>query len=364
MRCYDIETHGFLWENKAESRGEILGVTPENFLVEIVQRDNILRMYDVKTGEMTERTLEWTPAEGYNQVSRDTGITELAGNQLITLLESFTTEVIKNENGSFTVNVSEESKWEICLTDLKDGTQRRFDAPQLADLISREEAIVANEDGSKLLIIWTDKEKQVFCGILDSDTGVFSSFETSGFLPEYGDAVALWNNEHLAFRDAEGMWLYDHSAGERKSLESGNSNAISAFFTEDGRLMVLDENLMIRVYDCKTAQLLHTSEILSTGYSLSPGTDVQWDIHGNILMVNANAVCTLINMDTWEPYSYVRNVLCFDHANDAFCVYVYDDNSLAYYRRYTTDMLIQRAKELLGNNELSQQLREQYGLID
>lgn len=91
---------------------------------------------------------------------------------------------------------------------------------------------------------------------------------------------------------------------------------------------------------------------------------MQWDIHGNILMVNANAVCTLINMDTWEPYSYVRNVLCFDHANDAFCVYVYDDNSLAYYRRYTTDMLIQRAKELLGNNELSQQLREQYGLID
>lgn len=362
MRCYDIAKHSFVWEKSGENRGEILGITPDGYLVEIKRADNILRLHDLATGETAEKTLEVTPAEGYTNAYRHSSITELAGNNLICLVESIILETVKLEDGSVNVNLSGESKWELSILNLLDGTEKRFEMPQMASLLYSDVRLVADAAGENMLIVWRDKEENVFSGILDAQTGEFRVFDEPGFLPSYGNAIAAWQGNLLAFRDAEGMWLYDHSTGEKKALDAMGSNAISVYFTPAGQLMVLYENLIIRVYDSATGEELHSCEVLSTGYSLSAGTTIQWDIHENILMVNANAVCTLINMDTWEYYCYVRNVLCFDHANDAFCVYVYDYNSLAYYQRYTTDMLIQRAKGLLGSNELSQELREQYGL--
>ncbi|MBQ6989708.1 MAG: hypothetical protein IJN58_01505, partial [Clostridia bacterium] len=73
---------------------------------------------------------------------------------------------------------------------------------------------------------------------------------------------------------------------------------------------------------------------------------------------------TLVDTESWSPYTYLRQYLHYNQATDRFFVSVgtTDGYVLCSYPRYTTQDLIKKAKTILGENTLSDEQKAKYGL--
>ena len=128
--------------------------------------------------------------------------------------------------------------------------------------------------------------------------------------------------------------------------------------------VVYSEGLLCR-YDPYTCELLGSSDV-STYADYVSEVDFTMDWDNGYLYLNMTLLEDVINIDSWVEEAYIMN--CYGHhgPSDRFytTAYEYDsERSVGYFRHYTLEDLINKAREILGDNfEIPDYLRIMYGL--
>ena len=128
--------------------------------------------------------------------------------------------------------------------------------------------------------------------------------------------------------------------------------------------VVYSEGLLCR-YDPYTGELLGSSDVSTyADYVSEVEFTMDWD--NRYLYLNMTLLEDVINIDSWVEEAYIMN--CYGHhgPSDRFYTTAYEldaERSVGYFRHYNLEDLINKAREILGDNfEIPDYLRSIYGL--
>ena len=133
-------------------------------------------------------------------------------------------------------------------------------------------------------------------------------------------------------------------------------------FTRDSRyLLVMGSDDRLRRYDVRTGELVSSIRLHARyysgmySYSFPEGKDFMTILAGDTL--------NMISTDDWELLAYVQDCVGYQRTNDIFVCYK-EDTEISYgcFRRYTVQMLIDHAEELLNGWDLTYDQRAKYGI--
>ncbi len=183
----------------------------------------------------------------------------------------------------------------------------------------------------------------------------------------YGELPPLHfspDGKYLAIVGTNGIQLRQTNGSVVCVIDTDKKTPLSLQFDPESKhLLVLYEDTSLYRYDL-TGKVINWSEIYAYSTGLSSYTEISWQFTDKGLLVTADDICTLVDTESWSPYTYLRQYLHYDQATDRFFVSVgtTDGYVLCSYPRYTTQDLIKKAKTILGENTLSDEQKAKYGL--
>lgn len=157
----------------------------------------------------------------------------------------------------------------------------------------------------------------------------------------------------------EGATLFDKDLKQIAEISLPMPLAAACFDDEREQILLIDTQGTM--YFCsQTGKLLHKQVL----YSYGNVKDVRWYLGEERIAVLAEDICNIIDMDSRAVYSYVPHCLHYGAGEDGFYIRLStsEGNSINFYRRYSTKALVERAREILGDNGLSEEQKAQYGL--
>ena len=152
--------------------------------------------------------------------------------------------------------------------------------------------------------------------------------------------------------------------------DSGIYPAGLAFYTpRDGEgtplLLVAYSNNMLYRYNAKTGVFIGRTEI--SGYSNS-NSDFIFDLDSddNLIYINEEELTNVIETESWVEQAYIENCLGHHRLTDRFFTYSYKDSEeceVGYFRHYSLDDLIKKARDFLQGTEMSEATKTEYGIL-
>ena len=82
-------------------------------------------------------------------------------------------------------------------------------------------------------------------------------------------------------------------------------------------------------------------------------------------MINTGPLTDIVDTESWLEIGSVRNSLGYHEKTDVFFAYSntsFDNYHIGYFRHYTLSDLIDKAHRILGNNQITDELKSQYGI--
>ena len=124
-------------------------------------------------------------------------------------------------------------------------------------------------------------------------------------------------------------------------------------------------------YDADSLELLGTTNTTSIGSDAMQGTHFatlrryELSPDGKELYLQISNSLSIIDMESWSEMAYIPQ--CFGHytAQDRFYCESYlniSEISVGYFPHYTLEELIEKARELCGDAELSEEMKSKYGV--
>lgn len=371
--CYDLTGRRFLQAlNIDESAGQsILGFAPDgNTLVIGDSTTKSIVSMNLSTGESAKSDLPCTPAEGFNAAEILSGSIFLEGGRIGYTVSSWSETSSTLADGSITVTLGKERCYQLCIWNPEDGSLTAAVIPGEFEAYSPAPAFCVSPDGSHALVT-VRRTDENYNSIYEAYLLELSSGNTSPITEmafgEYGELPALaWSSDSrmLAVVSTDGIRIWDTLGNLQTTILPDSKAPLSVCFDPDClNLLVICSDSKVYRYSVYGG-LLNKFELYFYDTGLSQYTDFSWRFTDQGLLIGADDVCTLVNTSLWAPYSYVQNYLHYDKASDCFCVSIntQDGVVLGSYQRLSTAALIEKATEILGENTLTQDQRNQYGL--
>jgi len=157
----------------------------------------------------------------------------------------------------------------------------------------------------------------------------------------------------------EGATLFDKDLKQIAEISLPMPLAAACFDDEREQILLIDTQGTM--YFCsQTGKILHKQVL----YSYGNVKDVRWYLGEERIAVLAEDICNIIDTDSRAVYAYVPHCLHYSAGKDGFYIRLStsEGNSINFYRRYSTKALVERAREILGDNGLSEEQKAQYGL--
>ena len=175
-----------------------------------------------------------------------------------------------------------------------------------------------------------------------------------------GEIIAICDDNNIVFIDREG--IVDKTISCNGHIPQGYgfhkmSEDQEMFFTyyDDGTL---------NRYDAATCEFLGSADI-STYRGYSGNAYFEFDDENKLLYVTLEGLVSIVDMDSWIELASINNCLGHSSSSDRFYTYSYivsDEYSIGYYRHYTLQDLLDKADRLLMGEQMSDEMRSQYGL--
>ena len=73
----------------------------------------------------------------------------------------------------------------------------------------------------------------------------------------------------------------------------------------------------------------------------------------------------VIDLDSWNLITYLTTALAYHENTDTFLVYSYStikEVTVGYFKHYTVEELIQKGRDMLQGQEMSEELKNDYGI--
>ena len=116
-------------------------------------------------------------------------------------------------------------------------------------------------------------------------------------------------------------------------------------------------------YDAETGEYLGRSELAYN--KVYDNASFTFDYEQNVLFLKLGSLLSLIDLDSWKLITYMNSELAYHKPTDTFLVYAYDtikESRVGYFRHYTVEELIQKGNDMLKGQEMSETLKDTYGL--
>ena len=218
---------------------------------------------------------------------------------------------------------------------------------------------ISTYPGSKYIVI---------CGepylIVDLETGRISRCE----LPSDWDAPFFnpqkSSGDIFAVSDKASILLYDNE-GNSLSVVGCADKSITGFgFYKDDLLVTTDNGYMYR-YDSRTGECLGSCDISFLVNYINEIDIFTDEIKGLVLLKNHMTV-SVIDAEAWVEIALIDNCFGYSSECDRFFTRAKknDGYGVGYFRRYTTEELISKAKNILRNQKLTDEQKNEFGITD
>ncbi|RKM55122.1 toll/interleukin-1 receptor domain-containing protein [Butyrivibrio sp. X503] len=178
---------------------------------------------------------------------------------------------------------------------------------------------------------------------------------------EDGSLIAISNKKDIVIKDIKGKDI-----AEIPCLDVGTQRPF--FYKEKGSnkelLIVPFVDGSLCRYDALTGELIGKTGISTDGTPDLKST-VTIDRENSCIYLCSRTITNIIDMDSYLELAYITGSLGYHKPTDTFvCIYKDDEHidHLGYFRRYTLDDLIKKAKDLLMDHEMPQEQKDAYGI--
>ena len=370
--CYNMKDQTFAQtiEIDESSGHKVLGFTADGHTLAVIDPENTrLVLVDLATDTTEEITLPAEATDGFNHVSINEDACSLQGDRLLYVLESRSIETT-GEGENILVNMGDTLSYDMVQLDLSTGKHQVL--PLFTSGINDYFGLTFTPDAVGEQLLFTTKEYDSSYNtisktqLLDLATGEGSILEDISH-GSYGELPPLHfspDGKYLAIVGTNGIQLRQTDGSVVCVIDTDKKTPLSLQFDPESKhLLVLYEDTSLYRYDL-TGKVINWSEIYAYSTGLSSYTEISWQFTDKGLLVIADDICTLVDTESWSPYTYLRQYLHYNQATDRFFVSVgtTDGYVLCSYPRYTTQDLIKKAKTILGENTLSDEQKAKYGL--
>ena len=177
-----------------------------------------------------------------------------------------------------------------------------------------------------------------------------------------GSIIAVTDETDFKLIDKSGKVLSEFSC---RNVSPTGLSFVKNNNSEEFLLVQYDNGRLLR-YDASTGELVGTIETGTGNYLYE--TLISHADGDKYIYVSAGGVMVAINTDTWLVEIEMNNFLGHHAASDVFFSYSYanrtDETYVGFYRHYTVNELIDKAKKELHSAELSDEKKSMYGIAD
>lgn len=134
---------------------------------------------------------------------------------------------------------------------------------------------------------------------------------------------------------------------------------------EEQLLVVYNDGTLYR-YSATTGDVKGKSEI-SYYYGGTDSAEFIFSEDGSNLYIQSSTLTNIIDINSWTETTYIERCFGYHKKTDRFLTYsnpTYEEFKIGYYDRYSNEELVEKAKEITGGTELSDELKTRYGLSD
>lgn len=141
-----------------------------------------------------------------------------------------------------------------------------------------------------------------------------------------------------------------------------------AFFTPNGEnaqseLLVVYESGDLYRYDAETGEYIAKVELAYNKFY--DDAKFIFDMENNTLYLQMGPLLNVIDLESWNLITYMTTALAYHEKTDTFLVYSYStvkEIQVGYFRHYTVEELIQKGRDMLRGQEMSEELKKNYGI--
>ena len=121
-------------------------------------------------------------------------------------------------------------------------------------------------------------------------------------------------------------------------------------------------NSLMEVFDRNGESVRAYSVFVAENSSFSTYDPYEWHHTGNTLAFGNSTVWNVLDLSQNQSKLYITSVLAYDPEQSQIIVRRWSPESVGAFHLCTTAELIAAGKELTGGEELSDELKQQYGL--
>ena len=253
------------------------------------------------------------------------------------------------------------SDFQICLLDLKTGKEELFDMPE-SDLFPRSAPKYYPE--YKVIHFSTETEDYM----LDVTDESYIDFDVPGdwsmtFVVEHDSKGERW-----ILSDKSRVIVFNSEGRQEMQLECNGLSAIGATFLREGKsdeqiLVVFDDGSLYR-YDAKDGSFLGKSEV-ETYYNSMVRAKFRVFEDQNLIYIQTGEITDIVDMNEWIELGVVWNSMGYHAPTDRFLSFSFKSMKeirVGYFRHYTLSDLTEKAYRIIGDLELTEEQKSQYGI--
>ena len=162
------------------------------------------------------------------------------------------------------------------------------------------------------------------------------------------------------FSDGNIFFVTDESFNELYSAHCLSNSRCSAEF-RNGILYLLSDEYLI-LYDSGNGTLLRQVPITLYG---TGDLEMYFDDNNHQVFIQSGDQISILDTETWIEITSIEDVYCYHKETDRFFVYSYmlsTECTPGYIKHYTIDELIEKAYNYLGGQEVTEELKNKYGI--
>ena len=207
----------------------------------------------------------------------------------------------------------------------------------------------------------------LICGvpytIFDLNAGSYTQYQPPEDWSFMMKGAALSKTGLFAISDQNSVIVFDKT-GKQVANIGCTDKQLNGFGFWQEQLLISSSNGYLYRYDPETGAELGVSKITA---SLSQNMTFTTDEAAGLIYLQNNMQTSVIDAQSMIELAFIDS--CFGHSSkrDRFYTIAYEKTDtfrIGYYKHYTTDDLIEKAKEILHGQDLTDEQKVEYGLSD
>ena len=207
--------------------------------------------------------------------------------------------------------------------------------------------------------------------LVHMDNETYSEVELSEDWDKTTFAAGDKDNKILAISNSEIIRLYDENENLISEISCGNVEPLTMKIEEIGGnklLLVAYEDGTLFRYSAETGAFIGKTDLSVYYMSYMYDSSFEMDEEHGLLYVKVGDILDIIETDSWIETTRILYCLGWDKATDTFLTYSYEksrqEGKIGYFEHYSVERLIQKTKDYLQGEEMSEDQKSMYGISD